>query len=74
MLAGVGRCYYARAGRLDDAFRCARRAREIAEQVHDPRLSAAMPMEAKVFFYKGLWKEVVDVVESGIAPAWITGA
>jgi tetratricopeptide (TPR) repeat protein len=74
MLAGVGRCYYARAARLDDAFRCALRAREIAEQVNNPRLSAAMPMEAEVFFYKGLWKEVVDVVESGIAPAWTTGA
>ena len=30
-------------------------------------------MEAEVFFYKGLWKEVVEVVESGIAPAWTTG-
>ena len=74
MLAGVGRCYYARAGRLDEAFRCARRAKEIAEQVNNQPFSAAMSMEAEVFFYKGLWKEVVDVVESGTAPAWTTGA
>ena len=74
LLAGAGRCYYARAGRLDDAFRCARQAKQIADIVNDPRLSALIPMEAEVFFYKGLWKEVVEVVESGIAPAWATGA
>ena len=68
-----GRCYYARAGRLDEAFRCARQAKQIADIVNDPRLSAWMPMEAEVFFYKGLWKEVVEAVESGIAPAWTTG-
>ena len=73
MLAGVGRCYYARAGRLDDAFRCARQAREIAGKIKDPRLSAWIPMEAEVFFYKGLWKEVVEVVEDLIGPAWDTG-
>ena len=73
LLAGGGRCYYARAGRLDEAFRCARQAKQIADIVNDPRLSALMPMEAEVFFYKGLWKEVVEVVESGIAPAWATG-
>jgi class 3 adenylate cyclase/tetratricopeptide (TPR) repeat protein len=73
LLTSGGRCYYARAGRLDEAFRCARQAKQIAGIVNDLRLSAWMPMEAEVFFYKGLWKEVVDVVESGIAPAWTTG-
>jgi len=30
-------------------------------------------MEAEIFFYKGLWKEVVEVVETSISPAWATG-
>jgi tetratricopeptide (TPR) repeat protein len=73
-LAGTGRCYYARAGRLDVAFRCARRAREIAEEIDVPRLKAWMAMEAEPFFYKGLWEETVQVVEEEISTAWVIGA
>ena len=73
LLASSGRCYYARAGRLDEAFHCARQAKQIAGILNDPRLSAWMPMEAEVFFYKGLWKEVVEVVETNISPAWTVG-
>ncbi len=74
ILAGAGRCYYARAGRLDEAFRCARRAREIAEETGAPPLKAWMAMEAEPFFYKGLWEETVRVVEEEISTAWDIGA
>jgi tetratricopeptide (TPR) repeat protein len=74
ILAGAGRCYYARAGRLDEAFRCARRAREIAEETGAPPLKAWMAMEAEPFFYKGLWEETVRVVEEEISTAWNIGA
>ncbi len=73
VLAGAGRCFYARAGRLDEAFRCARRAREIAEGIDAPRLKAWMAMEAEPFFYKGLWEETVRVVEEDISTAWDIG-
>jgi class 3 adenylate cyclase/tetratricopeptide (TPR) repeat protein len=73
LLASSGRCYNARAGRLDEAFHCARQAKQIASILNDPRLNAWMPMEAEVFFYKGLWKEVVEVVETGTGPAWTVG-
>ncbi len=73
VLAGSGRCYYARAGRLDEAFRCARRAREIAEETGLP-LKAWMAMEAEPFYYKGLWEETVRVVEEEISTAWDIGA
>ncbi len=74
ILAGTGRCYYARAGRLDVAFRCARRAREIAEEIDVPRFKAWIAMEAEPFFYKGLWEETVQVVEEEISTAWNIGA
>jgi len=74
VLSGTGRCFYARAGRLDEAFRCARKAREIAEEIGVPRLKAWMAMEAEPLFYKGLWEETVQVVEEGISTAWDIGA
>ena len=86
LLTGGGRCYYARAGRLDEAFRCARQAKQIAGIVNDLRLSAWMPMVAEVFFYKGLWKsqtfsfnaqteEYVDMLQAGIVdPAKVVRA
>jgi tetratricopeptide (TPR) repeat protein len=74
LLAGNGRCYCTRAGRLDDAFRFAHMAREIAAEIKDPRLDAWLPMESEVFYYKGLWQQAIDVVERGIRSAWDTGA
>ncbi len=74
MLAGAGRCYYGRAGRLDESFRCARLAREIAKEIGDPRLKAWMAMEAEPFFYKGLWQETVQVAEEEISTALDIGA
>ena len=72
-LARSGRCYNARAGRLDKAFHCARLAREIEKEIGDPRLKAWMAMEAEPFFYKGLWEETVQVVEEEISTAWDIG-
>lgn len=74
LLAGNGRCYCARAGRIEDAFRFARTAREIATEIRDPKLDAWLPMEAEVFFYKGLWQQAIDVVEREIGSAWAAGA
>jgi class 3 adenylate cyclase/tetratricopeptide (TPR) repeat protein len=74
MLSGPGRCFYARAGRLDEAFRCTRLAREIADEIGDPQLKAWITMEAEPFFYKGLWEETIQVVEEKISTAWDIGA
>ncbi len=74
MLAGSGRCFYGRAGRIDDSFRCARLAREIANEIGDPRLKSWMVMEAEPLFYLGLWEETVRFVEEEISTAWDIGA
>ena len=74
MLAGAGRCFYGRAGRLDDSFRCAKLAREIATEIDSPLLNAWLAMEAEPLFYKGLWEETVQFVEAETSAAWEIGA
>jgi tetratricopeptide (TPR) repeat protein len=72
-MAMSGRCHCSRAGRLDDAFAYAGRAREIAAAMDDARLKAWGGMEAEPSMYKGLWDHLVHVGEEGLAVAWEIG-
>jgi tetratricopeptide (TPR) repeat protein len=64
-----GRCYSSRAGKIQDALDYAARAREIGEAFGDARLRAWRAMEGEPNFYKGLWAEVVRVVEENLPVA-----
>jgi tetratricopeptide (TPR) repeat protein len=68
-----GRCWSARAGRLDDALAHAARAREMASELDDARLKAWRAMTAEPYYYKGLWNELVRVVEESLPIAWEIG-
>jgi class 3 adenylate cyclase/tetratricopeptide (TPR) repeat protein len=71
MMAGAARCFYARAGRLDQALRYAARARDVADANTDARgLRAWCAAEAEPYMYKGLWNEVVRVAEERLPLAW----
>jgi len=72
-MAMSGRCHCSRAGRLNDAFAYARRARDIAVAVGDARLRAWGGMEAEPCMYSGLWDDLVRVGEEGLPVAWEIG-
>jgi tetratricopeptide (TPR) repeat protein len=73
LMASHGRCYSARAGRLERSFHFATRARAIAEATGDLPLRSWLAMEAEPCFYKGLWQRTIDLVEQGLGPAWEVG-
>jgi tetratricopeptide (TPR) repeat protein len=66
----VGRCYGARAGRLDESLVYARRAYEAGDALDDARLRALRAMEAEPHMYKGDWDSVVRVAEQALPAAW----
>lgn len=68
-----GRCYSARAGRLDDALAYAARFRDIAATLGDARLLAWQAMEAEPYFYLGAWGDVVRVSDENLPLAWRIG-
>jgi tetratricopeptide (TPR) repeat protein len=70
IMAGAGRCFYARAGRLDQALRYAGWARGVANANNDARLRAWCAAEAEPYMYKGLWNDVVRVAEERMPMAW----
>ena len=70
MMAVAGRCYYARAGRLEQALSYAARARATGETLGDARLRAWCAMEAEPYLYKGLWREAVHAAEAALPVAW----
>src|SRR4029077_19570238 len=72
-MAGSGRCYYARAGKLDQAFAFAGRAREINGALNNAELRAWCAMEAEVYVYRGLWDEAILVAEEALPVAWKIG-
>jgi len=65
-----GRCYGARAGRLEEALVYARRAYEAGVALGDMRLRALRSMEAEPHMYKGDWNAVVRVAEQALPAAW----
>jgi hypothetical protein len=72
-MAVGGRCWCARAGKLEEALSSAARAREIGEAMDNARLRAWGAMEAEPYMYKGLWEQVVRVAEKGLPTAWEIG-
>ncbi|RWA59272.1 MAG: guanylate cyclase [Mesorhizobium sp.] len=71
--AGAGRCYNARAGRLERSLQFVQMVREIAQSTHDVEVRSWMVMEAEPWFYKGLWQRTVQVVEQNLSTAWENG-
>jgi tetratricopeptide (TPR) repeat protein len=72
-MASQGRCYHARAGKLDESLMYAARAREAGDVLDNPRLRAWRAMEAEPLLYKGAWHELVLTVESALPEAWRIG-
>ncbi len=72
-MGGAGRCYSARAGRLEQSFQYAERARAIATATGNLRLRSRLAMEAEPCLYKGLWQRAVDVVDHELPVAWELG-
>jgi tetratricopeptide (TPR) repeat protein len=74
IMAIGGRCYCARAGKLEKSLSYAARAREIGKDMGgDAWLRAWGAMEAEPYMYKGLWEQVVRVAEEGLPTAWEIG-
>ena len=69
-MATSGRCYSARAGQLANALEYAMRARTLGDRLGDARLKAWRTMEAEPYMYKGLWPDVIRVVEEGLPLSW----
>jgi tetratricopeptide (TPR) repeat protein len=68
-----GRCYNARAGKLDQALVFAGRVREAADALDNAELRAWCSMNAEPYYYRGLWDEAVLAAESALAVAWEIG-
>ena len=69
-MATSGRCYSARAGHLAKALDYAMRARALGDDLGDARLKSWRTMEAEPYMYKGLWPDVIRVVEEGLPLSW----
>jgi class 3 adenylate cyclase/tetratricopeptide (TPR) repeat protein len=65
-MATSGRCYSSRAGHLARALDYAMRARTLGDGLGDARLKSWRTMEAEPYMYKGLWPDVIRVVEEGL--------
>jgi len=70
LMATTGRCFFARAGKLDQSLMYAARAREAGVALGDSRLRAWRAAEAEPYLYKGLWDEAVEAAEQGLPDAW----
>lgn len=68
-----GRCYNARAGKLDQALVFAGRVRDVAGALNNAQLRAWCSMNAEPFYYQGLWDEAVQAAESALPVAWEIG-
>jgi class 3 adenylate cyclase/tetratricopeptide (TPR) repeat protein len=73
VMASGGRCFSARAGKLDKALFFAGRVREAADALDDTWLRAWRAMEAEPHYYRGLWDEAVAVAEESLSVAWEIG-
>ena len=60
LMAGQGRCYCARAGRLEELIEYATRVREAGDALDDALLRAWRAMEAEAYMYQGDWNAVVN--------------
>jgi tetratricopeptide (TPR) repeat protein len=73
LMASQRRCNNARAGRLEESFRYAARARTAGDAFNDPRLRAWRAMEAETYMYNGLWNEAVSAAVEALPAAWQIG-
>jgi predicted ATPase/class 3 adenylate cyclase len=69
-MAGGGRCFSARAGKLDQALVFAGRVRDVAAALNNAELQAWCAMEAEPYYYRGLWDETVLAAEEALPVAW----
>ena len=69
-MAGGGRCFSARAGKLDQALVFAGRVRDVAAALNNAELQAWCAMEAEPYYYRGLWDEAVLAAEEALPVAW----
>lgn len=72
-MASYGRCYRARAGKLQEALSLAERARMIADRVGDLKLRSWLAMESEPCMYKGAWDDTVAVARKYLPIAWGVG-
>jgi len=72
-ISGIGRCWAARAGQLDESLAYARRFREIADEQGDARLRAWRAMEGEPYFYLGRWDEVLSATGESLPLAFEVG-
>ena len=72
-MASYGRCYRARAGKLQEALRLAERARCIAEETQDLKLRSWLAIESEPQMYKGAWRETTQVAQEHLPFAWSVG-
>ncbi len=68
-----GRCWAARAGRLEESLTYAVRLRQMASELDDARLRSLRAMAAEPYVYLGQWEEVVRVAEESLPIAWEIG-
>jgi class 3 adenylate cyclase len=72
-LAGEGRCFTARSGRLGDSLRYAERVREMAKTSDNLQIKAWTTMESEPHMYKGLWEETIGVAQENLSIAFEIG-
>jgi tetratricopeptide (TPR) repeat protein len=67
---GGGRCWAARAGRLEESLAHAARFRSLASELDDVGLLALRAMEAEPYVYLGWWHDAVRVAEESLPIAF----
>lgn len=73
IMSSGGRCYNARAGKIDQALFFANRVREAADALGNAELRAWCSMNAEPYYYRGLWSEAVLAAEGSLPVAWEIG-
>jgi class 3 adenylate cyclase/tetratricopeptide (TPR) repeat protein len=72
-MTGIGRCWAARAGHLEESLSYARQFRTIADEQGDVRLKAWRAMEGEPYFYLGRWGDVLSATDESLSMAWEIG-
>jgi len=73
VMASGGRCYNARAGKLDQSLAFAGEVRENADVLDNAELRAWCAMNAEPYYYMGLWDQAVVAAQDALPVAWEIG-
>lgn len=73
VMARGGRCYNARAGKLDQSLVFAGQVRENADVLNNAELRAWCAMNAEPYYYLGLWDHAVLAAQDALPVAWEIG-